>query len=194
MRSRACPAAGWSDRLWGSWRYREPRRPQGLGWPTRFGRRAGLLGPGVVRPWQGVCAPLVPGLRRAASRARHLMGGAASNLRRQGKSVTLVTPSSRPHMKSFAPKLRQGRRSRTARDDGRRSKRVRESLRARTGPLLLRPEKELSRSQASDSFDRPHADGRAEHGFELHPVLAFKTSRCKWGPKSPQPGPRLLNP
>lgn len=43
-------------------------------------------------------------------------------------------------------------------------------------------------------FDRPHADGRAENGFELHPVLGFKTSKCKWGPKSPAPDPRLLNP
>jgi hypothetical protein len=43
-------------------------------------------------------------------------------------------------------------------------------------------------------FDRPHGDGRAEHGFELHPVLTFKSSNCKWGPKSPSPDPRMLNP
>jgi hypothetical protein len=42
-------------------------------------------------------------------------------------------------------------------------------------------------------YDRPHGDGRALHGFELHPVIAFRSSDCKWGPKSPAPDPRMLN-
>ena len=33
-------------------------------------------------------------------------------------------------------------------------------------------------------FDRPHATGHALHGFELHPVLAFRSSNCVWGGKT----------
>jgi hypothetical protein len=43
-------------------------------------------------------------------------------------------------------------------------------------------------------FDCPHADGHSRYGFELHPVLTFSSSNCKWGGKSPAPDPRLLNP
>jgi hypothetical protein len=43
-------------------------------------------------------------------------------------------------------------------------------------------------------FDCPHADGHSRYGFELHPVLTFRSSNCKWGGKSPAPDPRLLNP
>jgi hypothetical protein len=28
----------------------------------------------------------------------------------------------------------------------------------------------------------PHAKGRAQHGVELHPVLSFSSSNCKWVP------------
>jgi len=34
-------------------------------------------------------------------------------------------------------------------------------------------------------FDRPHANGRSKYGFELHPVLTFRSSNCRWGGKSP---------
>jgi hypothetical protein len=33
-------------------------------------------------------------------------------------------------------------------------------------------------------FDRPHATGHALHGFELHPVLTFRSSNCVWGNKT----------
>jgi hypothetical protein len=34
-------------------------------------------------------------------------------------------------------------------------------------------------------FDRPHAIGHAKFGFELHPVLTFRSSNCSWAGKSP---------
>lgn len=33
-------------------------------------------------------------------------------------------------------------------------------------------------------FDRPHATGRSQYGFELHPVLTFLSPNCSWGGKS----------
>lgn len=29
-------------------------------------------------------------------------------------------------------------------------------------------------------FDRPHARGRALHGVELHPVVGFRSTNCRW--------------
>jgi len=29
-------------------------------------------------------------------------------------------------------------------------------------------------------YDEPHANGRSRHGVELHPVLSFSSSDCKW--------------
>jgi hypothetical protein len=31
-------------------------------------------------------------------------------------------------------------------------------------------------------YDEPHAKGRAPHGAELHPVLSFTSTNCKWVP------------
>jgi hypothetical protein len=29
-------------------------------------------------------------------------------------------------------------------------------------------------------YGEPHANGRATHGAELHPVLSFTSKNCKW--------------